>query len=118
MEQAKSWLVLGEVTQDNLGALLHVPEEACPTPGPGSRPQSGQQSQAGGKFPLAFCPGVLDGICASLGGQGLGVQGTTEQLGSHEKLARGPPRPLSSILPHCPDTKLVFCSGRQREEEG
>lgn len=54
---------------NNPGVLLQIPRGTCPSPGPGSRPQNRKHRQAGGKFPLALCPGTLDYNCASAGRQ-------------------------------------------------
>lgn len=74
---------------------------------PGPRAQSRQQSQAGGKFPLAFCPGTL-------GGQEPGVQGTHRQP-APQGAAEGPAQLPDPIAPRCPDAKILFCSGGQTQ---
>lgn len=92
-----------------------------PSPGPGFRPQSRQQRQAGGKFPLALCPGTLDGNCARLGGQKPGVQDTNRQPGSLRELVRGLSR---SLQLNCPpllrhrNCILLRWTDRWEEEDG
>lgn len=55
----RHWTVSkGRVPKQPRGSIPD-PWRTCPSPGPGSRPQSRQHRQAGGKFPLALprCPG-------------------------------------------------------------
>lgn len=80
----------------NNPVLLQSPRGTRPSPGPSSRPQNRQHRQAGGKFPLALCPGTLDYNCASVGRQELGVQGTKRSPSSCFEASVAQLSPLSS----------------------
>jgi hypothetical protein len=83
---------------NNPGVLLQIPRGTCPSPGPGSRPQNRKHRQAGGKFPLALCPGTLDYNCASAGRQEPGVQGTKRSPSSCFEASVAQLSPLSSRI--------------------
>lgn len=72
-------------------------------PRPSSRPQSRQQSWAGGKFPLAFCPGTLGAAVPTWEGGSRG-QGP----GSHRELAGA----CQALPIHAQN---LFCSGGPTE---
>lgn len=78
-------------------------------PRPGTRPQSRQQSRAGGKFPLALCPGTLGAAVPTWAGGSRGQGPGSHSTGSQRGLANRPPT----------QTREPLCSGgRQRGAGG
>lgn len=78
-------------------------------PRPGTRPQSRQQSRAGGKFPLALCPGTLGAAVPTWAGGSRGQGPGSHSTGSQRGLANRPPT----------QTQEPLCSGgRQRGAGG
>lgn len=91
-----------------LGALPQAPEGLPPTPRPGFKPQGQWQSRAGGKFPLALCPGCL-GATVPAWADRAGSRVQTDSLAATGSCPG--PAQLSSLprAPH-PDLKAVLCS--------